>query len=144
MAVRSREPLQLVAGRPVQDWIADRALDDGGICVVREEQPNVAYWLLIQPTLFGDVELVRQWGIRWHDRRRPRQRAEAFADLFELEAALRAALARRVRRGYFALEEQPRPADARRRRGSRAWRRCYGAPPERERPALQARRAAAS
>jgi predicted DNA-binding WGR domain protein len=81
----------------------------GGICFVRAEPPACrAYWYLIQPTLFGGVDLVRVWGRYGVQQRRPRQRVEPYADRLSLERELRRHLHQRVHRGYVACEGPPR------------------------------------
>lgn len=85
--------------------LADYALAVGGICFVRAEPPACrAYWYLVQPALFGGVDLVRVWGRYGHQVRRPRLRVEPYEDLARLELELRGHLQRRLQRGYVACE----------------------------------------
>ncbi|WP_378941481.1 WGR domain-containing protein [Mesorhizobium sp. ANAO-SY3R2] len=55
------------------------------------------YALALEPTLFGDVALVRQWG---RIGTRGRQKIELFAELTAAEAALAALRDTKLRRGY--------------------------------------------
>lgn len=99
------------------DRLVVEALLDGG---VRIPHGSGEYRLLVQPNLFGGVDLV--WRGRGRPRpgsssgRRPRRRSETHPDLFDVESALRSALTRP--------------------RSSRRWRECYGLPAsEASRPA---------
>ncbi|MEO5324414.1 WGR domain-containing protein [Mesorhizobium sp. CC13] len=68
----------------------------------RDPARNMArfYRLSIEPTLFGDVALVREWGrIGTHGRRR----LDLFASGHEADRALRALQAAKIRRGYREL-----------------------------------------
>lgn len=65
----------------------------------RDEERNMArfYVLAIEPTLFGDVALVREWGrLGAHGRRR----LDLHADNTAAAEALDAWLTRKSRRGY--------------------------------------------
>jgi predicted DNA-binding WGR domain protein len=65
----------------------------------RDRARNVArfYVLAIEPSLYGDVVLVRAWG---RIRSRGRQRLDLYASAGEAVETLEAWLARKVRRGY--------------------------------------------
>ena len=82
--------------------ITDRALLAGGVCFVRTHPVTscAAYWLLIQPNLWGGVDLVRQWGRRDVRQRRPRRKVGSYRSLDALERRLRAQVGRRLHRGY--------------------------------------------
>jgi hypothetical protein len=85
--------------------LAALALESGGICLVRTDQPRMsrAYRYLVQPDLFGGFDLIREWG-RWASRpHRPRRKVEPCVDLTALECRLRDHLRRRLRRGYRPL-----------------------------------------
>lgn len=55
------------------------------------------YVLTIEPTLFGDTALVREWGRLGQ---RGRRRLDLFAGRVQAAEALEAWLARKTRRGY--------------------------------------------
>lgn len=65
----------------------------------RDRERNMArfYALTLEPTLFGDVALVRQWG---RIGTRGQQKIELFAELTSAEAALATLHATKLRRGY--------------------------------------------
>ncbi|MEJ6782593.1 WGR domain-containing protein [Aminobacter sp. Piv2-1] len=68
----------------------------------RDPTRNMArfYRLSIEPTLFGDVALVREWGrIGTHGRRR----LDLFTNGHEADRALRVLSAAKIRRGYREL-----------------------------------------
>lgn len=78
----------------------------GGVCFVRADPPRTcrAYWLLVQPNLWGGVDLVQVWG-RWGvQQRRPRRRVCSYGSLAVLEGRLAEQLDRRLRRGYLPRE----------------------------------------
>lgn len=56
------------------------------------------YALDVQPTLFGDWSLTKEWG---RIGRKGRQRMASFAKRSDADTALAAELKRRVRRGYI-------------------------------------------
>ncbi len=65
----------------------------------RDEARNMArfYVLSIEPSLFGDLALVREWGRAGH---RGRRRLELHRDMEPALEALEKWLARKMRRGY--------------------------------------------
>lgn len=76
----------------------------------RREDParNMAryYGLSLQPTLFGPVALVRNWG---RIGTRGQQRIEWHESVREAEVALARQAARRLKRGYAILSPGSRP-----------------------------------
>ncbi len=105
---RQRPPAPPVAAARRPDLPAGRILDGGGVCLVRAARR--AALVLVQPNLFGGIDLVRppvrRRGLRTV---RPRRRVEHHVDLYELQEALLRELYRRARGGYVV------EADARRR-----------------------------
>ena len=73
----------------------------------RDERRNMArfYVLSIEPTLFGDAALVREWGRIGSPGRR---RLDLYADSGKAGEALDMWLARKTRRGY-QNESSPEP-----------------------------------
>ncbi|MBB4653298.1 putative DNA-binding WGR domain protein [Aminobacter niigataensis] len=65
----------------------------------RDPERNMArfYAMTIEPTLFGDVSLVRHWG---RIGTRGRQKVDLFAESTAAEAALVALRNTKLRRGY--------------------------------------------
>ncbi|MFB6452719.1 WGR domain-containing protein [Bradyrhizobium tunisiense] len=59
------------------------------------------YVVTIEPTLFGDTALVREWGRLGH---RGRRRMDLFAGRVQAVEALEAWLVRKRRRGYVPKE----------------------------------------
>ncbi|MCP4561871.1 MAG: WGR domain-containing protein [Bosea sp.] len=68
-----------------------------------EPEHNMArfYVLSIEPTLFGDAALVREWG-RWG--RTSRRRLDLYGDVLEAAEALDDWLVRKTRRGYRLVD----------------------------------------
>lgn len=68
----------------------------------RDPARNIArfYRLSLEPTLFGDVALVREWGRIGTQGRR---RLDLFAHGHEADSAFRALSAAKIRRGYREL-----------------------------------------
>lgn len=64
------------------------------------------YVLSIQPTLFEEVALVREWG---RIGTRGRRRLDLYADRAAAAEALDVWLARKMRRGYGAVARQTAP-----------------------------------
>ena len=62
------------------------------------------YVLTIEPTLFGDTALVREWGRLGQ---RGRRRMDLFAGRVQAVEALEAWLARKTRRGYVPKSPTP-------------------------------------
>lgn len=62
------------------------------------------YVLTIEPTLFGDTALVREWGRLGH---RGRRRMDLFAGRVQAVEALEAWLVRKRRRGYVSKDPAP-------------------------------------
>jgi predicted DNA-binding WGR domain protein len=62
------------------------------------------YVLTIEPTLFGDTALVREWGRLGQ---RGRRRMDLFAGRVQAIEALEAWLARKTRRGYVPKSPVP-------------------------------------
>ena len=62
------------------------------------------YVLTIEPTLFGDTALVREWGRLGH---RGRRRMDLFAGRVQAVEALEAWLVRKRRRGYVPKDPAP-------------------------------------
>lgn len=69
-----------------------------------EPEHNMArfYVLSIEPTLFGDAALVREWG-RW--RRTGRRRLDLYGDVSQAAEALEDWLVRKTRRGYRLVDD---------------------------------------
>ncbi|WP_411969413.1 WGR domain-containing protein [Mesorhizobium sp. CO1-1-7] len=67
------------------------------------------YVMALQPTLFGDVSLVRQWG---RIGTRGRQKVEFFDDCLQAAAALSRLAAQKSNRGYSANPHEVSPAGA--------------------------------
>jgi len=106
----------------------------------RDDRCNMAryYVLSVEPTLFGDVALVRQWGRIGSP---GRLRLDLHADDGAAGEALETWLARKIRRGYRRIPANPaavisrstswpvseaplaNPVRHRTRAGSRPWRR---------------------
>lgn len=68
-----------------------------------DPQQNMArfYVLSLEPTLFGDAALVREWG-RWG--RPGRRRLDLFADVEAAGEALEDWLRKKTRRGYRVVD----------------------------------------
>lgn len=69
-----------------------------------EPEHNMArfYVLSIEPTLFGDAALVREWG-RWG--RSGRRRLDLYDDVSKAAEALEDWLVRKTRRGYRLVDD---------------------------------------
>ncbi len=91
--------------------VADHRLQ---VLVLERREPSRSmarfYVLAIEPTLFGDMALVREWGRIGSLGRR---RLDLHASLTSAAEALDTWLARKVRRGYIKSEPQVRHADRR-------------------------------
>jgi predicted DNA-binding WGR domain protein len=75
-----------------------------------DPQRNMArfYVLAVEPTLFGDATLVREWG-RWGSR--GRRRLDLYGDLDEASEALEDWLLRKTKRGYRIVLQAMRDPD---------------------------------
>lgn len=82
--------------------LLERALADGGLFFSRTDPGRQCYYRLsLQPTLFGGLDLVREWGRVGHDPL-PRRLVEHYASLAELLPPLSEAVRVRLRHGYRA------------------------------------------
>ena len=80
--------------------LLERALADGGLLFSRRDPGyRCFYRLLLQPTLFGGIDLVREWGRTGPDPT-PRRLIEHYASLGELLPPLGEAVRVRLRHGY--------------------------------------------
>jgi predicted DNA-binding WGR domain protein len=87
--------------------LLERALADGGLLFSRRDPGRQCYYRLsLQPTLFGGLDLVREWGRIGPDPL-PRRLVEHYASLAELLPPLSEAVRVRLRHGYRA---RPLPA----------------------------------
>ncbi len=87
--------------------LLERALSDGGLLFTRRGPGHQCFYrLLLQPTLFGGVDLVRGWGRIGPDPA-PRRLVVYFASLGELLPPLGEAVRVRLRHRYRA---RPLPA----------------------------------
>jgi predicted DNA-binding WGR domain protein len=82
--------------------LLEHACTEAGVCLHRvdpEQGMRRFYRLQIQPTIFGELDLIREWGRVGRDHR-PRRQVTHHRDLGELLEQLREVLARRFKRGY--------------------------------------------
>lgn len=87
--------------------LLERALSDGGLLFTRRIPGHRCFYrLLLQPTLFGGIDLVREWGRSGPDPA-PRRLIEHYACLGDLLPPLGEAVRVRLRHGYRA---RPLPA----------------------------------
>jgi predicted DNA-binding WGR domain protein len=86
-------------GAELDSWVAQAAA--GGLLLELEEPPKARWYRVhLQPTLWGDVDLVRQWGRLGTTPQRPRTLRESFADEAGARDGLAKVLQRRAARGY--------------------------------------------
>ena len=110
-AASIRRPRPDTAGLEVA--LVERALCDGGVLFSRATPgPRCFYRLTLQPTLFGGLDLVREWGRvagGWTGRARPaggqagrRRLVEHYPGVGEAVSPLGEAVRLRLRHGYRA------------------------------------------
>src|SRR5438270_2932043 len=83
--------------------LVERALSDGGLLFNRAVPGSQCFYrLALQPTLFGGLDLVREWGRMAPSRATQRRVLEHYPDPVEALAPLGDAVRVRLRHGYRA------------------------------------------